>query len=275
MKKNKKIIISISICIVAIILIIIFVVIKMQKNKQRELDYFKERLSNIFIYLEDKEYTDLNEIPDHCKISLIYGSKYLKEDTYLSSDDYSKEVKKNTKNSIKAYNKDNILKSLKEVLGNNSTINFDSDENGNYDFLMENGCGVLNKDIDTLNYNSDKEYVFSITDEEKNDENIKLFVKWDDEKIEGNTITLNAYALMTRKRTDGSYEVFADGNLTMYAGEIGKDEDLNSSIEKMYVSSSRRYSFKLKKNNNKYSWIGFDIKDDIYNVQKDYIELYK
>lgn len=275
MKKNKKIIISISICIVAIILIIIFVVFKMQKNKQRELDYFKERLSNIFIYLEDKEYTDLNEIPDHCKISLIYGSKYLKEDTYLSSDDYSKEVKKNTKNSIKAYNKDNILKSLKEVLGNNSTINFDSDENGNYDFLMENGCGVLNKDIDTLNYNSDKEYVFSITDEEKNDENIKLFVKWDDEKIEGNTITLNAYALMTRKRADGSYEVFADGNLTMYAGEIGKDEDLNSSIEKMYVSSSRRYIFKLKKNNNKYSWIGFDIKDDIYNVQKDYIELYK
>ena len=260
--KKKIVLISVIVSIVLILCVIIFVIIS-TKNKVSELDKMKNMLTNVFIYLEDKEYNDLNEIPDYCKLSFIYGSDYLKSDALLSTDDYDTVLNKRNGKSVDAYSKENIMNTIKKVLGENATISFEQDEYGDYPSLIENGCGYENNSIGLLSYNEEKEYVYSINDSNE-DKVTKLYVKWETPEIDGDDIKLIAYALITSRRDDGSYEVYADGNLELYAGEIDKDEDVEEAINGMYNVSSRKYTFNLKKVDGKYMWTGFSITDNLY-----------
>jgi len=78
----------------------------------------------------------------------------------LSTDDYDTIVKKNSKNSVKAYSKDEILDALKKVLGENAIIDFEPNDEGDYEFIIENGCGNNNENIGKISYNSEKGYIY-------------------------------------------------------------------------------------------------------------------
>ena len=266
MLKNKKVLIGI-ISLVSIIVLILIVLLIINANKKKDkLAEMKQSIENIFFYLPKNKYDNLNDIPDYCKVSLVFGQDYMKADAYLNDDDYITEEKKKNDHNVIAYKKDTILNNVKSLLGNDVSINFDIDSDMDYPFLVENGCGYNNKNITTLSYNEDKEYIYSL--KEDKDETYKLYVKWADESIDGDDVTLQAKALLTKKNEDGSYNVYADYTGKYLAGTVSSDKNIKDEINKLFDLKSRVYIFKLKKNKDAYTWVSYEISDGIYDVEK-------
>lgn len=253
--KNKKNFIP-FICIIAGV--ILFVVGIFYELKNDKLGKVKDAIENVFFYLPNENYDDLNQISDYCKISLVYGTDYLKNYTLLSKDDYDTVVKKN---GVKAYSKDNILKAIKNILGDNANINFDLDEDDDYSFLISDNCKFGNDKIKTLSYNESKESVFSIDDDEENTS--KLYVKWEKPEYDGDLVKLTAKALLAVKNVDGGYDVFADSNLNYQAGTVS-GSNVKSQIEDMYDYRSMDHVITLKKQGDNYIWIKYEVIDNIY-----------
>ena len=267
MLKNKKVMIGTisSICGIALISLIIIFANK-SCTKRDKLKEIQQSIENIFFYLPNNEYDNLNDIPDYCKVSLVFGQSYMKADTYLDISDYDTEVKKETDKSVKAFKKDTILKNVKNLLGKETTINFDMDEDMDYQFLEENGCGFNNKYISTLSYNEEKEYIYSLKEEKE--KSYELYVEWDNPVEDNNQVTLTAKALITRKNDDGSYDVYADPENKYLAGTIKNDEDFKSEMDNLIKLKSRKYIFTLKKEKGNYIWTNYKISDYLYNAKK-------
>lgn len=261
--KNKKIVFCVILFVLIIIICVTILLIKNRK-KVNQLDEIKKSIENVLFYLPSNKVDNINDIPDSCKLNLVYGTSYLKSDFNLSTEDYDTVVKKNSKNSVKAYSEDAILEALKKVLGEEATFNFDADEEGEYEFITENSCGNNNKNIGKLSYNSEKGYIY--TKDEK--EFSKIYVKWDEPVIEGDNLYLTAYALLPLLNEDGSYTVYADKNQTYVAGKIDPGKNVDSEILNMY-DRALKYKITLKKNGKKYTWINYEIVDDVYNVKYD------
>lgn len=252
--KDNKVKLAIS-CIVFGIILMLFGIIYELKNDK--LEQAKEAIEHVFFYLPEENYDDLNQMPDYCKISLIYGTDYLKKDALLSKENYDTIVKRN---GVKAYSKENIAKSIKNILGENATMNFELNEYEDYEFLIANSCKFGNKKINTLSYNETLGYIFSIPDEEK--ENSKLYVKWEKPKYEGDLVILNAKALLAIENADGGYDIFADQKLNYKAGSI-KGSNIKSKIKDLYYKSMD-HQITLKKENGQYIWVKYEVIDNIY-----------
>ena len=110
MKKNKfKILIF--------VIIILFIVLAIILNRFLRKDKYaniKSSLENVFFYLKNDYYNDMNDISDDCKIALIYNTKYLKSDYIF----YNANGKK-----ILGYTNSNVLSTLSKIIPN-ATINF-------------------------------------------------------------------------------------------------------------------------------------------------------
>lgn len=226
------------------------------ESKNDELDDVKKSIERVFFFLPDKEYDNMNNMSDYCKLILIFNSDYLKNDILLSKDDYTTIVKRD---GVKGYKTSNIINSLKTILGNEATINFDSDEYGDYEFLIEDDCKIGNKFIGNLSYNESSNYVYSY-DSSWDYDNYKLNVKWDEPKYSNNQVFLTAKALITVKRNDGKYDVFVDSNFKHNVGFINNYFEIN----KFYIYSNT-YKFTLQKDNDKYIWTRFEVDDSLYN----------
>ena len=265
MNKKKNIIIICSITGTVILVSVILLIINIVGNKRNKLQEMKDSIENIFFYLPEKEYDNMNEIPDYCKISFVFGQDYLKKDSYLNIESYNTEEKKLNDNNVPAYKKDNILKNVKVLLGDDATINFDMDSDMNYQFLVENGCGYNNKYITALSYNEEKEYIYSLKEEKEN--LYELHVKWDKEERKGNEVILEAKALLTKKNEDGSYDVYADPKniYRVYTVEAGKN--LEEELNELYEIYSNIFSFTLEKQKNNYIWKKFKLDDSKYNQE--------
>ena len=264
MLKNKVVIIS-SIIVTIIIVILSLTIFLNKSDKRNRLEEMKDSIENIIYYLPSMDKQDVGSISDYCKISLVFGEEYLKNDSYLSKEDYDTELKKNDGNSVKAYKKDNIINALKDILGNDVTINLEPNEEGEYPALEENGCGYNNENMSIISYNSEKEYIYSIDSDENN--NVKIFVKWFDKQIDNDLIKLSAYALKTVKNEDGTYSVYADSSEDVIVKTIEADKDIEKEIEEIYAVYSNVYEITLKKNNKNYLWIDYNIvkTNQLYN----------
>ena len=162
----RKLIVGIITVIVVIIISIVF--INTNKKTGGKYNDLKNTLSNTFFYLDLDDYTDINNISDSCKISLIYDTSYMKSD-YTVYDSSKK---------IKAYTKNNVLKSIKSILGDSATINFDINELNSYDFLIDDKCMYNNK-ISGLTYDSNKNVLYK---DDLESTSRYIVVKWVDEK---------------------------------------------------------------------------------------------
>ena len=251
---------------VILVSVILLIMIK-GENKRDKLKEMKDSIENIFFYLPEKEYSNMNDMPEYCKISLVFGQEYMKPNTYLSSDDYDTEVKKGQNNSIKAYSKDNITNTIKSLLGNDATLNIELDEEGDYPSLVENGCGYNNKNISILSYNDIKEYIYSINDREE-ENNYVLHVKWTKEEKKDNEVILEANALLTSKNEDGSYDVYADYEGKYRVETIEAAKDLEKELEDLYDLWSNIYTFTLEKVKDGYVWKSYKMDDYKYNAPK-------
>lgn len=252
MLENKKILIGIILIIVGILCFIFGFLYDGKKDKLKQTE---EALENIFFYLPENEYTDFNNLSDYCKISLVYGTDFLKKDVLLSKDDYDTVVKRK---GINGYKSSNVLKAVQSILGKDVNINFDLNEENEYEFLEADSCKLGNDKINTLSYNESSEYLFSIDDENK-ENNTKLYVKWDKPKYDGDLVHLTAYALLTIKNASGGYDVYADGNLSHKVDSIKKG-NIKYKIKSLYYKSNV-YNFTLKKVNDNYIWINYTMKD--------------
>ena len=260
MKKiiNKNNIIVILVFIVGIVMIFIGF---NYNSKDSKLSNVREAIENIFFYLPDDNYSDMSSISDYCKINLVYNTKYLKNYTLLNSNDYSTDVK-NSKNVIKSYKMDEVLKGLKSILGKDVTLDYSVDEVGNYKFLMTDSCLNSNKSIGKLSYNEMDKLLFSINN--YNSKNVdKLYVKWD-KPIYGKdgTIILNAKALLAIKNNNGGYDLFADYKLSYLAGSV-EGFNIESKIDSLY-SKSFDYKITLKKVDGNYIWTGYERINNVY-----------
>ena len=250
--KNKKILIGCIFIIIGILICIFNLFIRQDKD---EITKIKEAIEHVFFYLPDNEYDNLNNMSDYCKISMVYDTDYLKNDVYLSKNDYDKTVK-SSYNSVKAYKTSNVLNSIKKILGESATINFNLNDDNDYDFLLEDNCKYGNKKLQILSYNESKKYLYSINDESSNDNNSKLYVKWDEPVYDGDTVTLKAYALLAIKNSEGNYDIYLDNDLSYKIDTISSN--ISYKIAKLY-DRSFTYEFILKKENNNYIWTNYKI----------------
>lgn len=253
--KNNKKIFGVFCIVIGFILLIIGLRYTEKKDKITQIE---ESIEHIFFYLPNEEYSNLNEISDYCKISLVYGTNYLKEDAYLSSDNYNTIVKRK-KNSVKGYKISNVLKAVQEVLGKNATINFEKNEDDDYEFLIQDSCKFGNKKLQTLNYNESSKYIYSLEDENI-ENNTKLHIKWDKPIIEDDNVILTAKALLSIKNNNGGYDIYRDKNLSYKIKSINNNNEYN--ILKLY-DESNTYKFVLKKENDNYIWIKYEVINNI------------
>lgn len=249
--KTKNVKFGLLLIIIGVLLCIFGVISNHKKDK---IEQIEEAIEHVFFYLPKSEYDDLNEMSDYCKISLVYGTDYLKNDVYLSKDDYDTIVN-SKKNSVKGYKLSNVLKSVKAILGDNATINFDVNEYEQYQFLLQDNCKFGNNSLETLSYNQFSKYIYSIDDEEKNND-IKLYVKWEKPEFNENEVILTAYALLSIKNSEGHYDIYLDGNLSYKLDVI--DGNVSYKIGKLY-DKSNKYIFTLKKENDKYIWSSYKV----------------
>lgn len=254
--KEKKILIPV-LCIILGIIIFIFGIFYETKNDK--LGKVKDAIQNVFFYLPEDIYVDLNEMSDYCKISLIYGTDYIKKDVLLSESDYDTVVKKN---GVEAYTKENISSSLKSILGESADINFDLNEDGEYAFLEPDECQNGNNKMQTLSYNESKGYIFSVND--KSGKTNKLYVKWDNPEYNGDYVTLRAKAFLAVKNDDGSYNIYADNNLNYLAG-TASGSNIKAKIKELYDYKSLDHIITLKKEGNDYIWIKYEVVNNIYS----------
>ena len=235
MKLKKRLILSISI-IICLVIVIFIIIISGKKDKYNNL---KDSLSNTFFYL-DKSYNNLNDISDFCKISLVYDTNYLKSD-YTVSD---------AGNKIKGYTISNALSSIKKILGDNITIDFDN--------LIKDDCIYNNKAIN-LTYNTKDKVLYSSGLYKSNR---TIVVDWFYEKEDGNTLELKSHALMIVK--NDKYDLYVDKNMeNLIASYNTLKEAKQAARDNMF--KSYEYVFKFNKENNNYIWKSFEINkfDDI------------
>ena len=253
----KKIIIGII-----FVISIIFIMILLRFGKKNDgLKVAMDAIENIFFFLPETKYDNLNEIPDYCKISLVYGTKYLNDEKYISEDDYYTVVKKQDKKAVKAYNKDSILNAIKSILGDDANINFSADENDEYLFLVENGCGYNNKNINSLGYSEIGDYIYSYDNDEAIESN--LYIKWEKPVIDGDIVNLSAKALLPIENQDGSYTVYTNGERFAVVGTVEKGKKLKDELRKMCDEVDVKYNFTLQKNGSNYMWIKYEVIDNL------------
>lgn len=264
-KKNKDLALVISITLVVFIACIIGINEYSNYKVRTKYNSIKRSIENIFFYLPEDEYTDLNKIPDYCKISMVYGYNTLKNSKYVSTKDFTTFVKKNNKNKAKAYKLSDIEKAIKTIIGNDATVNYDKDIDGDYTFITENGCGFNNDNIGTLGYNEKIKYIYSL--DKKDTNSSKVYVKWLEEKEDDDIVKLSAYAFDVVESNDGSYTVYADANHNYIAGTIAKGKDIEKELEQLYETKSRLYTFELKKIKRGYRWLSYKVIDNIYNTK--------
>lgn len=248
---NRKVLIGIFLIVLGIILFIVGICSDKKKDK---IEQMKEAIEHVFFYLPNTKYDDLNQMSDYCKISMVYNTDYLKKDVYLSKDNYDTVVKSSI-NSVKGYKTSNVLNSVKSILGENATINFDINEDDDYDFLLTDKCRFGNKRLQTLSYNESGKYIYSI-DDDSNNNDLKLYVKWDKPEYDGDTVRLTAYALLSIKNSDGNYDIYIDNNLSKKVDTI--NGSVSYKILKLY-DRSYTYRFTLKKINDNYIWTNFEV----------------
>ena len=133
MKKKLKIMILITVLFVLIISIVFAFIICV--DKKDKYSGIKNSLENIFFYLEDDKYDNIDTISDFCKLSLVYDTMYMKK----------------SKNNI--YSKYQISSAIKKILGNNSKLDF-SVSNNEYNFLKTDACVFGNPDVGNVSYDS-------------------------------------------------------------------------------------------------------------------------
>lgn len=247
--KNKLLISSLVIVILLIIILTIFILEKKSDDKISITD-IKDSVTNIFYYLPEDKYEDMNNISDYCKISLIYDTDYLKNDTKINLEGKSK----------KAYSKANVLDSLKKILGSSASINFKSDESGDYSFLQQDNCYLSNPIVTNLSYDSNKNAIYNLDYEDINKE---LYVKWSDEIINGDTLILSAQAFVIVKASD-QYQVYVDYQMSDSLGTYQSLEKAKEAIEEN-IYRSYDYKFIFEKENENYIWKSYEriIKSDM------------
>lgn len=233
--------------------VVIIGLISSQDNNK--LGKAKSAIENVFFYLPNDQYTNLSEIPDYCKISLVYGTDYIKKDALLSSDDYDTIVKKN---GVPAYKFDTIINGIQDILGDNVTINFEKNENNEYDLLYSNDCRYGNSKLNNLSYNENHEYFFTMDREEE--DNSTLYVKWMEPEYKDDLVILKAKALLAIKNASGGYVVYADKDLTYEVGKVSS----KSEIKDLYYKSMD-YKFTLKDINDRYVWTKYEVVDNNYS----------
>lgn len=249
---------KLSIILVIIVLLIASIILFINNKKDNSLAKIEKSIENIFFYLPESEYNDLNSISDYCKVSMVFGTDYIKRDALLSKEDYNTILKKE-KNSVEAYKITSITEAVKSILGDNASINFDANEDGEYNFLIEDNCKYGNDKLEVLNYNESRKYVYSIAGD--NYENMKLYVRWEEPEYKGEEVFLSAKALLAIKNEAGDYDVYADNNLE-YKVVTLKSNELKSQIGK-YYSESLYYEFRLKKIKDDYIWASFK-RENVY-----------
>lgn len=262
-KMNKKIV-SVA-AVTAIIFLIGVVVINRYGNsvENKKINALKKNIENVFFYLPEDEYSDLNLMPDYCKLSMVYGTKALKNTKYVSSKDLTTIVNKKSKDSLVSYSTNDIDSAVKSVIGSNASINYKENKNGDYNFIIENGCGNNNSSIGILGYNSDKKIIYKIMDKKSSES--KLHIKWIRKINNGSNIELIAYALESVKNIDGSYTVYADSEHRYVVAIINKKDNYDKKIDELLYSKSRTYKFIIKKNFGKYTWNSYTIVDNLYD----------
>lgn len=235
MLEYKKIIIS---CLVIIIIILfIFIGIKLLSKRKNNVDQLKKTIENVFYYLPDDNYTNMNDISDYCKIALLYNSDYLKSDYTLYDNDGNK---------IKGYTRNNILTSLKSIIGSDAYIDFNKNKSLDYSFLNQDSCVFANDFIANISYDENKKIIYSVKKEEQVR---KLYIKWIDQNSE---TKLKAKALMAVK-TDLGYMLYVDYNMQYLIGEYKNIQELEKDLEKNYLKSYD-YEFEIAKNGDEYIW---------------------
>ena len=212
----KKIIISFIVII--LLLVLLFVGIKLLSKKENNVDEFKKTIENIFYYLPEDNYTNMNDISDYCKIALLYNSDYLKSDYTLYAKDGNK---------IKGYTRDNILTSLKSIIGDSAYINFNKNESLDYSFLTQDSCVFASEFISNITYDESKKVLYS---EGSGEQVRKLHIKWLDTNSE---TKLKAKALMSVK-TDSGYMLYVDYDMQNLIGEYKNIKELEKDLEKKY-----------------------------------------
>lgn len=247
--KNKLITVVFVVVILLIILLAIFIIRKKHDDKINITD-IKDSLANIFYYLPENKYDDMNNISDYCKVALIYDTNYLKNDTKINLDGKRK----------KAYSKANVLDSLKKILGKSASINFMSDEKGDYTFLQQDNCYLSNPIVTNLSYDSNKNAIYNLDYEDTNKE---LYIKWSDEIVNGNTLILSAQAFVIVKSSN-QFQVYVDYQMSDSLGTYESLEKAKEAIEEN-IYRSYDYKFIFEKENENYIWKSYEriIKSDM------------
>lgn len=238
LKLSKLIVVIITIIVV---ITIATMLINSSNKSNNRYNSIKAALSNTFFYLDFDDYTDINNISDTCKISLIYDTSYMSSDYTL----YDSNRKR-----IKGYTKDNVLKAIKDIIGDNATISFDANELNSYDFLINDKCMYNNK-ISRLTYDSKKNILYSDGTESSKR---YIVVNWVDEKENGDYLELNAQALMIVKNE--SYDLYIDNDMKYPIGSYNSLDKAKSAAMKNF-NKSYAYEFIFKKENNNYIWTEF------------------
>lgn len=240
--KNKMLISAVLIVILILIILAIFIIRKKSDDKI-SVDDIKDSLANVFYYLPEDKYEDMNNISDYCKVALIYDTDYLKSDTKIKLDGKNKD----------AYSKANVLDSIKSILGESASINFKSDESGDYSFLQQDNCYLGNPIVTNLSYDSNKNAVYNLDYEDINKE---LYIKWADEIVNGDTLTLSAQAFVIVK-ANNQYQVYVDYQMSDSLGIYESLEKAKEAIEEK-IYRSYDYKFIFEKENENYIWKSFE-----------------
>ena len=234
-----------------IVILLTFVALYFLNVKNDKYQQIKDSISNVFFYLPEDKYENMNDISDYCKISLVFNTKY-------ASSDYK--FYDNNGSIINGYTKDEVLNSIKKILGDQATIDFMVDESGNYKFLFKDKC-VYNAKVTNLTYDSQNNVFY---ESEGETSNRILEVKWNDVKENNDEVELKAQALMIVKG-DNKYDLYIDNNMNYLIGSYKTlKEAKNAStanFDKSYI-----YNFKLKKIDDNYIWTDFERENFVNNI---------
>lgn len=229
--KNKGLVISI---IIAVILLMVLLVVSVPRDKSNNYSAIKNSLSNVFYYL-DNSYSNMNDISDYCKVALIYDTNYIDYD-YFNYDSFN--------NKISGYTKNNVVSSLKKILGNDITIDLDN--------LSKDKC-MYNNSVINLTYNTRDKALYTYGAEKSNR---TIVVNWNKEEENNSTLELNAQALMIVK--NDKYDLYIDSNMEYLIGSYNSLEEAKKSA-KDNMNRSYKYIFELEKNKKNYIWKSFKI----------------
>ena len=253
---KNKIFIIIGICIVVVITIA--ATLKIFSKKESKLDLTKKAIENVFFYLPEDKYDDVTGIPDYCKVSLVYGTKFVDNYKIVNKEDTSEEQKKENNKTTRAYSTEDIENGVKKILGDSTSINYNVDSEGDYIFITENGCGYNNKNINVLSYDEESKYITSL--DVKNDKVSKVYTKWIEKENKNNTIVYDVYALEANENSDGSYDIYADKDHENLVTTIEKGKKLTKEVNKLFEEKSNVFVITIEKNNGNYIWKSIEVK---------------